>query len=149
VEGPAVTLPRRRTRLVASFLSVRNWQQLARFSVVGLVGYLINLGVLRGLFGLGVHYIVAEACAFVVAVTSNYTWNRHWTFREHRGHVGIQGVRFVVVSLAALGATLILLYLFVHVAGIGKLAAAAIAIPLVTPLNFVGNKLWSFRRRRT
>jgi putative flippase GtrA len=32
--------------------------------------------------------------------------------------------------------------------GVGKIIAQAIAIVLVTPANFVGNKLWSFRRRR-
>jgi putative flippase GtrA len=31
--------------------------------------------------------------------------------------------------------------------GSGKLVGQAIAIVLVTPLNFVGNKLWSFRRQ--
>jgi putative flippase GtrA len=29
---------------------------------------------------------------------------------------------------------------------VGKVPAQAIAIVLVTPLNFVGNKLWSFGR---
>jgi putative flippase GtrA len=29
--------------------------------------------------------------------------------------------------------------------GVGKILSQAIAIVLVTPLNFVGNKLWSFR----
>ena len=28
----------------------------------------------------------------------------------------------------------------------GKVLSQAIAVVLVTPLNFVGNKLWSFRR---
>jgi putative flippase GtrA len=31
--------------------------------------------------------------------------------------------------------------------GVGKIVAQAIAIVMVTPANFVGNKLWSFRRR--
>jgi putative flippase GtrA len=31
--------------------------------------------------------------------------------------------------------------------GLGELVGQAVAIVLVTPLNFVGNKLWSFRRR--
>ena len=31
-------------------------------------------------------------------------------------------------------------------AGVGKILAQSVAIVLVTPLNFVGNKLWSFRR---
>jgi putative flippase GtrA len=30
-------------------------------------------------------------------------------------------------------------------AGMDKVLAQAIAVVLVTPLNFIGNKLWSFR----
>jgi putative flippase GtrA len=45
----------------------------------------------------------------------------------------------------ALGANLVLLYALVA-ASVGEVPAQAIAIVLVTPLNFVGNKLWSFRR---
>jgi len=147
VARPAVTFQPPRPRLVASLLSVRNWQQLGKFCVVGAIGYLINLAVYEGLRHAGLHYLVAATCSFLVAVTSNYTWNRIWTFREHRGHVGVQGLRFFVVSLAALGANLVVLYLLVTYGGLGKLSAQAIAIVLVTPLNFVGNKLWSFRGR--
>ena len=147
VGRPAATLQTPRPRLVASLLSVRNWQQLGKFCVVGAVGYLINLAVYEALRHAGVHYLVAATCSFLVAVTSNYTWNRIWTFREYRGHVGVQGMRFFVVSLAALGANLLVLYLLVTYAGLDKLGAQAIAIVLVTPLNFIGNKLWSFRHR--
>jgi putative flippase GtrA len=34
----------------------------------------------------------------------------------------------------------------IEVLGVGKIVSQAVAIVLVTPLNFVGNKLWSFRR---
>jgi putative flippase GtrA len=57
-------------------------------------------------------------------------------------------MRFFLVSLAALGANLVLLHLLIADAALGKLVAQAVAIVLVTPLNFVGNKLWSFRRAR-
>jgi len=148
VGRPAATLQPARPRLVASLLSVRNWQQLGKFCVVGAVGYLINLAVYDALLHGGLHYLVAATCSFLVAVTSNYTWNRLWTFREHRGHVGVQGMRFLVVSLVALGANLLVLHVLIANAGLDKLLAQAIAIVLVTPLNFVGNKLWSFRRRK-
>ena len=147
VGRPAATLQPARPRLVASLLSVRNWQQLGQFCVVGAVGYLINLGVYDVLLHQGLHYLVAATCSFLVAVTSNYIWNRIWTFREHRGHVGIQGMRFFLVSVAALGANLVVLHLLVVYGGLDKLPAQAVAIVLVTPLNFIGNKLWSFRRR--
>jgi putative flippase GtrA len=151
MERPAATLSkpaRQSLRARVEFaLRVRsNWEQLAKFCVVGAVGYGINLAVYTAVLHAGVHYLVAATCSFLVAVTSNYTLNRHWTFREHRAGVGAQGVRFFIVSLASLGANLLVLHLLITV-GAGKLVGQAIAIVLVTPLNFVGNKLWSFRRR--
>ncbi len=150
MERPAATpVPPAPPRALASLRSVRNWQQLGQFCVVGAVGYLINLAVYDGLLRDGLHYLAAATCSFLVAVTSNYTWNRLWTFREHRGHVGVQGFRFFLVSLAALGANLVVLHFLVVYGGLGKLVGQAVAIVVVTPLNFVGNKLWSFRGART
>ena len=126
-----------------------NWLQLIRFCVVGASGYVVNLVVYTVLLKAGdVQYLLAATGSFLVAVTSNYTWNRLWTFREHRGHLGIQGMRFFLVSLAALAANLLVLHLLIAYGGLGRLLAQAIAIVFVTPLNFVGNKLWSFRRRQ-
>ena len=123
-----------------------NWEQLFKFCVVGATGYLVNLAVYALLVkAAGVHYIPAAICSFLVAVTNNYTWNRHWTFREERGHYAYQGMRFFVVSTLALVANLAVLQILVD-AGVDKVAAQAIAIVLVTPVNFVGNKLWSFGR---
>lgn len=131
--------------LVAALRARRNWEQLAKFCAVGAVGYGINLAVYAVLLHAGLHYLVAATLSFLVAVTSNYTWNRLWTFREHRRGVAVQGMRFLVVSLASLGANLLVLRVLIAFGG-GKFVAQAIAIVLVTPLNFVGNKLWSFRR---
>jgi putative flippase GtrA len=133
-------------RAVRALRHPGNWVQLAKFSVVGLSGYLVNL-IVYGLLlrGAGLHYLAAGACSFVVAAANNYYWNRHWTFRKQRGDVYGQGIRFFIVSVIALGANLAILHLLIT-AGLGKIPAQAIAILLVMPLNFVGNKLWSFRR---
>jgi putative flippase GtrA len=124
----------------------RNWVQLAKFSVVGASGYVVNLIVYTALLkGAGFHYALAATCSFVVAVTNNYIWNRLWTFHDQRGHLGWQGLRFLVVALFAYAANLAILAVFVE-SGMDKILAQAIAVVLVTPLNFLGNKLWSFRR---
>jgi dolichol-phosphate mannosyltransferase len=124
-----------------------NWFQLAKFCVVGATGYVVNLAVFAALVrGASMHYIPAAVCSFLVAVTNNYTWNRLWTFRHQRGHFAYQGLRFLVVSMIALGANLAFLTILVSV-GVPKIPAQAAAIALVTPWNFVANKLWSFRRR--
>ena len=125
----------------------RHWVQLGKFCVVGAIGYGINIfGVYRPLIHAGVHYLLAATCSFLVAVTCNYGLNRVWTFRDRRAGVAAQGLRFFVVSGASLGANLLALHVLITL-GAGKLTGQAIAIVLVTPLNFVGNKLWSFRRR--
>jgi putative flippase GtrA len=122
-----------------------NWVQLAKFCAVGGSGYVINLAVYTALLKwAGVHYLGAAFVSFLVAVSNNYRWNRHWTFRGARGHFAYQGMRFGVVSAVALGANLGLLRALVGL-GVGKVIGQAIAVVAVTPLNFVGNKLWSFR----
>jgi putative flippase GtrA len=135
------------TRAARALRRTQNWVQLGKFIAVGASGYVVNLSVYATLVAVAdIHYLAAAACSFVVAVTNNYTWNRLWTFRHQRGHLAYQGMRFLVVSVAALGANLLVLHGLVS-AGLGKIPAQAIAIVLVTPLNFVGNKLWSFRAR--
>jgi putative flippase GtrA len=122
-----------------------NWVQLAQFCVVGLSGYAVNLVVFTALVrALEVHYLVAAVASFLVAVANNYSLNRAWTFRRNRGHVGVQGARFLVVSTAALAANLVALAVLVRL-GLDEIVAQALAIALVTPVNFAGNKLWSFR----
>ena len=65
----------------------RNWEQLAKFCAVGAVGYLINLVVYTALLHAGLHYLVAATGSFLVAVTSNYLFNRWWTFHDRRAGV--------------------------------------------------------------
>ena len=123
-----------------------NWTQLAKFCVVGASGYVVNLAVYTALLrGADVDYRVAATGSFVVAVTNNYLWNRLWTFRHSRGHFAFQGVRFFVVALIAYVGNLLILTVLVEL-GLGEIVSQAIAIVLVTPANFIGNKLWSFRR---
>jgi dolichol-phosphate mannosyltransferase len=135
-------------RVLAGLRKRKNWAQLVMFCVVGASGYVVNLAVYTFLLdGVGMHYISAAVGSFLVAVTNNYSWNRIWTFRAQRGGVAYQGMRFLIVSTMALIANLAVLYFLVTV-GLGEVIAQAIAIVLVTPVNFVGNKLWSFGPRR-
>ena len=134
-----------RERAGTALRARRNWEQLGKFCAVGAVGYLINLGVYTALLHGGLHYLVAATGSFFVAVSSNYLLNRWWTFHDRRAGVAAQGMRFFIVSLASLGANLLVLHVLVTL-GVGKLVGQAVAIVLVTPLNFIGNKLWSFRR---
>jgi putative flippase GtrA len=131
-------------RIGRGTLKPGNWLQLMQFGVVGASGYLINLAVFAVVNGaLGIHYIGAAIIAFCVAVTSNFWWNRHWTFDAKHGHAGFQAARFFTVSVLALIVNLVALKLLVG-GGMSELPAQAISVAIAMPFNFVGNKLWTF-----
>jgi putative flippase GtrA len=139
----AAVAPGLRARATHALRQRHNWTQLAKFCVVGASGYVVNLAVYTALLdGANLDYRLAATGSFVVAVANNYLWNRLWTFRHARGHFAFQGLRFFTVALLAYVGNLAILVEL----GAGQIVSQAIAIVLVTPANFIGNKLWSFRR---
>ncbi len=144
-EATAVEL-RPHARLLHGMRRPANWLQLVRFGLVGGVGFVVNLAV-YALFvhPIGVDYRVAAVAAWLVAVANNFILNRHWTFDASDGLARFQAWRFLVVSAIAFGFSLLLLTLLVEGMGVSKVPAQAIAVVCATPLNFLGNKLWSFR----
>lgn len=136
---------RHRDRFRHGVRKADNWWQLARFTAVGASGYVVNLVT----FALCVHALdldfrIAAVIAFLVAVTNNFWWNRHWTFDARSGHAGHQAARFLTVSIAAFGVNFVVLELLVTGAGLKEVVAQAIAVATATPCNFIGNKLWTF-----
>jgi putative flippase GtrA len=133
-------------RVRAGLRKPHNWMQLIKFCAVGASGYVVNLSVFAlCVEALDLHHLVAATAAFVVAVTNNFWWNRNWTFRARGGHAGFQAARFFTVSVAAFLFAALVLELLVSVAELPKLPSQAIAVVVATPLNFIGNKMWSFR----
>lgn len=120
-------------------------RQLAQFCVVGSVGLIVNLAVYAMCVGKA-HLVPlgAASVAFAIAVAHNYLLNRFWTFRRARAAFAVQGARFLTVSVGSLALNFVLLSTLLA-ASLGKVPAQAIAIALVAPASFLGNKLWSFR----
>jgi putative flippase GtrA len=123
------------------------WLQLIKFGLVGSSGFVVNFAVYAVcLKGFGLHYLASACIAFAVAVANNFLLNRQWTFRQERDsrHAAEQGFRFLLVSACALIPNLLILHLFVS-AGQGKILGQVLAVIIVTPISFLGNKLWTFR----
>jgi putative flippase GtrA len=117
--------------------------EFLRFCAVGASGYVVNLAVFAALIEARLPLSSAAVGAFLVAVTNNFVLNRAWTFAAGRGDVVAQGARYLTVSLAALGANLAVLH-GLTMAGIASVPAQAAAVVVVTPISFLGNRLWSF-----
>jgi len=153
-----VTSPRLSRPEIARFL---------KFSAVGTLGAVVDLGTFHLLHTrLGWTEVPASIFSFVAAVTSNFFWNRYWTYPDSRSKpLRRQAGQFAIVSaiglairtpvfalllgpwtsLAAIvldtpiGATLP-----ISTASLGADLALASVILIVLFWNFLANRLWTY-----
>lgn len=119
-----------------------------RFALVGILGTLINLAILY-IFTefIGIYYLVSAIIAFLVAVTHNFILNKIWTFKEKINHLFTKKyIQFFIVSIFALVINLIFLYIFTEFLNIYYMISQALAIGISFIANFIGNKIWTFKR---
>ena len=133
-------------RVRAGLRKPHNWMQLLKFCAVGASGYVVNLCVFALCVEvLDLHHLRRRRWPSSSRCSNNFWWNRHWTFGASDGHAGFQAARFFAVSVRRVRrSAAAVLELLVTVAGLPELPAQAISIVVATPLNFVGNKMWSF-----
>jgi dolichol-phosphate mannosyltransferase len=147
LELAALRRPRLLARARDELLQRHVLLELVRFGIVGASGYAVNFGSYALLvhYG-GIEYHVSAIIAFVAGLINNFTWHRYWTFGQARdGHAGFQAMRFLIVSVIAFFFCLGILDVLVRFGGMSKLEGQAIANLAGAPLNFLANKLWSFR----
>lgn len=122
--------------------------EFLKFALVGFIGTLINLLVLYSFTEfLGIYYILSAVFAFLVAATSNFILNKVWTFKEKIGHkIFAKYYKFLSVSIVALVVNLFFLYTFTKFLKIYYLISQVLAIGISLIINFIGNKIWTFKR---
>ena len=87
---------------------------------------------------------LANALGFLVSVLTNYYLNRRWTFRSTKDVSG-ELPKFFTVSVVAYLGQLTVFWLFHTRAHVAPIPSQLVAIAVVMPINFIANKLWSFR----
>ena len=129
----------------------RAMRQFVKYCLVGAIGLVVNL-IVYSLLVKGAHfyYLAGATVSFIVAVTNNFILNKYWTFGNPQGGMFVQAGRFLIISGTSLFMNLLILRLLIEDLNLdNKIVAQVIAISLVTVFNFMGNKMWSFRRKAT
>lgn len=124
-----------------------------KFGIVGASGMVVHFAVLylfREIAGL--NSFVANTIGFITAATTNYILNRIWTFRSHEKQVGVEYLKFILVSIIGLGINNGTLWLG------GKMLPEwnldwrfyvlwVFAVGVTTLWNFFGNMLFTFKQK--
>ncbi|PWH20709.1 MAG: hypothetical protein DDG58_01430 [Ardenticatenia bacterium] len=137
-------------------LRYENRKELIRFikfAMVGSIGAVVDFSVLNLAHkAFGLPLVVSNTLSFSLAVLSNFTWNRLWTFPESRTRpIRSQLPQFALVNVIGLAINNLILV------GLHALfsryipdpwdynLAKAIAIVIVLFWNFGANRLWTYR----
>lgn len=127
----------------------RGVRQFVKFALVGLSGLAVNFLVFTVLQRLvpnhsgGVEFTTIYSIAFLSGGASNYFLNRAWTFRS-TGHVGLEGLSFMTVSVVALVVGLLVSAAIAPELGRGHKTWFISTIAGIV-VNFFANKYWTFR----
>lgn len=128
--------------------------RFVRFAVVGSSGVLIDMGLLYLLSspaGLAWGLTRAKLLAAEAAILNNFFWNDLWTFRDlvpeqrSAAAAGRRLLKFHLVCLAGLAINVTLLNLQVHLLGMNRYVANAVAIAAVTGFNYFLNRALAWR----
>ena len=121
-----------------------------KFSLVGPIGMVVQLGTLAALNAAGVHYLAATGLAVEVAVLHNFIWHQNFTWSEREGGIAGRLARFHLTNgMISMIGNLALMRLLVGHFGIPELPANMVSIAVCWAANFVAADRIVFMAART
>jgi putative flippase GtrA len=119
--------------------------QPTRFLIVGVGGYVVNVGVFAVLLGRGLSYLAASVLSYFLSNALMYIGNRYFTFGL--GHAGFWRAyaSYMLVGSVVVALTAALLAVLVEWIGVDPRLGQAVALLVVTPVAFVLFKRWTFK----
>jgi len=117
-----------------------------KFCVVGFSGMMVDFGVTWLLKEkIKINKYIANSCGFVAAASSNYLFNRVWTFESANSHIATEYLSFFVIALVGLGINNLIIWLLADKLKINFYLSKIVATIIVTLWNFGMNFAFTFK----
>ena len=118
-----------------------------QYYMVGASGVLVNLGILYMLADIaGFWYVASQVVAISVSITTNFFFNRYWTFRgsieDQRNSV--MYVKFIIISAIGMAIQMGITVTLVESSGFYHMYGAGIGIAVASAINYVLNRRLAF-----
>ena len=121
----------------------REFRHAVKYGIVGVINVSLDFALYALLVSLGVWYPLAKAASLIAATANGYTLNRIWTFRAGP-HRNLVLTKYVTVQASCLAGNIALLVPLVEIAGLNKVTAQAVVIPIIALSSFIAQRVWTF-----
>lgn len=124
-------------------------KQVVKFLLVGTlvtaVDFTVYVTLTRGFDWWKQHLLFANACSFIVALTTSFIVNKTWTFRDREGQFQTQYIKFFAVNLIGIATNQSIFFFLTSYLFLYDIFAKAVATAVVVVWNFSMYKFWIFR----
>jgi len=145
-----------------AFTSRKEYVRFFRFAVVGVIGAIIDFGMMNLLTQkLDMPLVPAGTISFICAIISNFIWNRYWTYPESRSRQIVQQLAmFFLVNIAGMLIRVPILHFMeppiqsffsrpswempLEAEFLAKNFTLALAVGIVMLWNFFINRYWTY-----
>ena len=142
--------------------NIKERERFLKFVVVGVIGAVIDFGVMNLLTQTAsMPLVTAGTISFVCAIISNFIWNRYWTYPDSRSRpIARQLIMFFAVNIAGVAIRIPILHFAeppllnllnsmqltnsVSPQFLAKNLTLALAVGIVMLWNFFVNRYWTY-----
>lgn len=130
--------------------TLKECEQFIKFAIVGCSNTVINLAVYYFCIYVGIYYLIAYTAGFLVSVTNAFYWNNKFVFKNKKEKSIVKAFLKVLASYGfSFILSIILMSVMVEALGISSLVAPILKMIITIPINFLLNKVWAFKDKRT
>ena len=121
------------------------YEKFIKFAIVGFGNLFISLVTYYLLVFFSINYQMANIGGFITGSLNGYIWNRVWVFKNSKKNMA-SVLKFYLTYLSTWLLSALLLYIWVEKLGISDKIAPVINVFITTPINYLLNKYWVFKK---
>ena len=127
--------------------NIKKYHKFLKFAIVGFGNLFVSLLTYYLLVYFSVNYQIANIGGFITGSINGYIWNKIWVFKNSKRDV-VSIIKFYLTYLSTWLLSALLLYIWIEKIEISDKIAPIINIFITTPINYLMNKFWVFKRKK-
>jgi putative flippase GtrA len=126
-----------------SYLLIK-YRQFIIYCFIGICGVFLDIALFIGFQHFcGLHYQFSNVLSSYICICNNYFWNAKYNFKVTNHHL-LRLLSFISIGTIGLGISSLCLFIFCEIIGLYSWLAKLITIGIVTVLQFLLNKFFTF-----
>lgn len=132
---------------INKLLHSENFSQLIKYVLIGVLGLVVDFGIYMILTHFNVNVEIANMISSTCGIINNFFWNSYTNFKVH-DRIVLRFISYFVVGQITTVFTTVSLFVFATNLGFPHLIVKIVATFVATLIQFVINKVITFRKSK-